>query len=42
MALEKEVVHFNRELEQVMAELPGKPQEIVASLDQVDEDEGEF
>lgn len=42
IALEKEVVHFNRELEQVMQSLPGKPQEIVASLDQVDEDEGEF
>ena len=40
--LETEVVHFNREVENVLAALPAKPQGIVLAMDQVNADELEF
>lgn len=36
MQLETEVVHFNAEVEDVLAALPGKPQGIVIAMDHVD------
>ena len=40
--LEREVEHFNRELDELLDALPQKPQGIVLSLDQVAEDELNF
>jgi len=40
--LEAEVVHFNSEIDDTIAALPQKPQGIVESLDQVNDDEAEF
>lgn len=40
--LEAEVVHFNAEIEGVLAALPQQPQGVVLSMDQVDPDELQF
>jgi putative phage-type endonuclease len=40
--LEREVEHFNRELDELLTALPQKPQGVVLSLDQVAEDEVQF
>jgi hypothetical protein len=40
--LEAEVVHFNRQIEEVLAALPGKPQGVVLCMDQVDSEEVQF
>jgi hypothetical protein len=37
--LETEVVHFNREINEVLAALPQKPQGIVIAMDHIDPDE---
>ena len=41
-ALERNVDHFNREIDEVLAALPQKPQGIVLSMDQIAEDEVQF
>jgi hypothetical protein len=40
--LEGEVVHFNAEMANVMAQLPGGPQLVVETLDQADEEERDW
>lgn len=40
--LESEVVHFNAEIEQVLALLPQQPQGVVLSMDRTDADELQF
>jgi hypothetical protein len=40
--LEREVEHFNTEIDEQIAALPQKPQGIVLSMDHVDEDEVQF
>lgn len=40
--LEREVEHFNQELDELLAALPQKPQGVVLSMDQVAEDEVQF
>lgn len=40
--LESEVVHFNAEIEQVLASLPQQPQGVVLSMDHTDPDELQF
>jgi len=40
--VEKEVVSFNAEIDQVLAALPQKPQGVVISMDQVAQDEVQF
>jgi hypothetical protein len=39
---EQEVVHFNAEVDQVLAALPKKPQGIVIAMDQLNADEAQF
>jgi hypothetical protein len=40
--LEREVEHFNRQLDELLAALPQKPQGVVLCMDQVAEDEVQF
>jgi len=41
-SLEAEVEHFNREIDEIIAALPGKPQGVVLSMDQPNDDEVQF